>query len=84
MFNLGKITLAITLAAIMTTGTAIAGETSSPPCPPPSIGETSSPPCSSSQFVTDDEGNASAVSGELETVIFEAAAYAAESLLTLF
>lgn len=82
MKSVRRCTLTISLLVIMA-GTSFAGETSSPPCAAPLPGETSSPPCSG-QFAADDAGQTSTISGELETVVAEAATYVAESLLTLF
>lgn len=82
MKNLRKLGLAISLALIIT-GNAFAGETSTPPCANP--GETSTPPCSSAQVIIDGASEASStVSSEVETIFFEVASYAVETLLTLF
>ena len=51
MNKLRKLTLPLVVICLLT-ARAIAGETSSPPCP--DLGETSSPPCSVTQFVGDD------------------------------
>jgi hypothetical protein len=50
MKNLKRIGLSVLLLCVMAM-TALAGETSSPPCAP---GETSSPPCSAAQNTSDD------------------------------
>jgi hypothetical protein len=77
-----RLFLALSLSVILS-GTAFAGETSGPPCANP--GETSGPPCSSGQIIIDETTEASSnVSDEVETMIFESASYAIDSLLTLF
>lgn len=82
MENLRKLGLAICLAVIIT-GNAFAGETSTPPCANP--GETSSPPCPSAGIIIDEASAASStISSEVETIALEAASYAIETLLTLF
>ena len=81
MNHLRRFGLAISLA-VMLAGTAIAGETNTPPCAP---GETNTPLCSTSEIITEEASETSStVSGEAETIIFESASYAVESLLTLF
>lgn len=82
MDKLRRLTLALSLSVILS-GPAFAGETSAPPCPYP--GETSAPPCSSDQLILDEATLASSdVSSEEQTIYYEAASYAVESLLTLF
>jgi hypothetical protein len=82
MHNLRRLGLAISLT-IALSGTALAGETTSPPCVNP--GETTSPPCSSEQLILEESTQApSNVSDEAETIVLEAATYAIESLFTLF
>src|SRR5258705_223862 len=82
MHNLRVLGLAICLT-IAVSGTALAGESTSPPCVNP--GESTSPPCSASQLITDETSETSSnVSGEVETIVVEATLYALESLLTLF
>jgi hypothetical protein len=82
MDSLKRLALGISLTVILAS-TAIAGETSAPPCVNP--GETSAPPCPMYQPIVDDANEASSsVSSEVETIVVEAATYAVESLLTLF
>jgi len=82
MHNLRRLGLAISLT-IALSGTALAGESASPPCVNP--GETASPPCSSAQLTPEESDQAfSSVSDEVETIVVEAATYAIESLFTLF
>lgn len=82
MNKLRRLFLALGLSVILS-ATAFAGETSGPPCADP--GETSGPPCASGQIIIDEATEASSnVSDEVETLIFEAASYALENLLTLF
>ena len=82
MSHLRRFGLAISLTVVLA-GAAIAGETNTPPCANP--GETNTPPCTTSELITDETSEASySVSSEVETMVFEAASYAVESLLTLF
>lgn len=82
MENLRKLGLAISLAVIIT-GNAFAGEVSTPPCANP--GEVSTPPRCSAHFIVEEASAASStVSSEVEMVVFEAASYAVQTLLTLF
>jgi hypothetical protein len=53
MTNLKRLVVTLCLMSVLAV-TALAGETQSPPCPPPEPGETQCPPCSSAQQVTDD------------------------------
>jgi len=81
--SLRRLTLAFCISVILA-GTAFAGETNTPPCANP--GETNTPPCPATEYISDDElvATSSTVSGEVETVIFEAASFMVESLLTLY
>lgn len=82
MNKLRRLFLATSLSVILS-GTAFAGDPNGPPCANP--GETHGPPCASGQIIIDEAAEASSnVSDEVETLIFEAASYALESLLTLF
>lgn len=81
MKTLRRLTLAVALSIVLG-NTVIAGETNTPPCANP--GETNTPPCSTSQFTIGASETSSAVPDEVETVIYEAATYAIESLLALY
>ncbi len=52
MKNLKRLSAAVLLTCLLGLS-ALAGETSSPPCAPPIPGETSSPPCSGGQVAPD-------------------------------
>ena len=62
MKNLKRLGVSVTLLCVLSL-TALAGETSSPPCAPPDPGETSSPPCAAAQVVPDD----SVIPGQTDT-----------------
>jgi len=62
MRNLKRLLVSLCLMSLLAI-TAFAGETTSPPCPPPDPGETAAPPCSSAQTMTDD----SVVLGQINT-----------------
>ena len=62
MKNLKRLGVSVTLLCVLSL-TALAGETSSPPCAPPDPGETSSPPCAMAQVVPDD----SVIPGQTDT-----------------
>ena len=81
MTQLRRLTLVITLTTILA-GTALAGETSSPPCANP--GETSSPPCSTVILVEDGVTETTSVATEVELFFLEAATDVIKSLLTVF
>ena len=81
MKTLKRLTLAAALSLVLGS-TVLAGETSTPPCVNP--GETSTPPCSSQSILDEASETSASVSDEVETVIYEAATYAVESLLALF
>ena len=59
MKNLKRLGVSVTLLCVLSL-TALAGETSSPPCAP---GDTSSPPCAMAQVVPDD----SVIPGQTDT-----------------
>jgi len=52
MKTLRRLGLSLILISILGVA-ALAGETNSPPCPPPDPGETNSPPCAMSQITPD-------------------------------
>ena len=82
MNKLKELALA-TIFALLLAGTAFAGEIKSSSCANP--GETESPPCSIAPHVNVEVVEASpSVSGEIETLMFEAASDAVETLLTFF
>ena len=82
MNKLKRLALA-TIFAVLLAGTALAGEIKTSPCTNP--GEVESPPCSTTPYVNDEFDEASPdVSGEIETLFFEAASDAVEKLLILF
>ena len=62
MKSLKRLGVSVTLLCVLSL-TALAGETSSPPCAPPDPGETNSPPCAAAQFVPDD----SVIPGQTDT-----------------
>ena len=80
------LTTALTIAVA---AAAFAGETPTPPCPPPDPGETPTPPCASAQLSSDDSApgqtstppNPNAVT---EYVAVDAAIDFVESILSLF
>jgi len=53
MNNLRRLSLSMMLISVLSMAV-FAGETSSPPCPPPDPGETSSPPCAVAQMTSDE------------------------------
>src|SRR5712692_10328459 len=59
MNNLKRLSAAVVLTLVLG-ATAIAGETSTPPCAPPAPGQVDTPPCSSGQVAPDP-----AASGEM-------------------
>lgn len=81
MTQLRRLTLVIGMTTVLA-GTALAGETSSPPCPNP--GETSSPPCSMAQPVDDGLDETTSVATEVELFFLEATTDVITSLLTVF
>ena len=89
MKTLRRLGLSLTLISILGV-VALAGETNSPPCPPPDPGETNSPPCAMSQITPDDSvvpsaTNAPPVSNSgIEYSIAEAATDLLQSVLLLF
>lgn len=80
MDSLKRLALAISLA-IALTGSAFAGETSSPPCSP-NPGETSSPPCASSVITSDDQTDS--IQSQMEIIAVEATISAIEDMLAVF
>ena len=62
MKNLKRLGVSVTLLCVLSL-TALAGETSSPPCAPPDPGETNSPPCAAAQVAPDD----SVIPGQTDT-----------------
>jgi len=63
---------------------AFAGETNTPPCPPPEPGETSAPPCSGGQMAGDSSGIVSTPPESASEYLAEAAIALFESLLPLY
>jgi len=53
MKNLKQLSAAFALTLVLGLS-AFAGETQTPPCPPPDPGEVSSPPCATAQLTPDD------------------------------
>ena len=53
MKRLKRMTMCV-LVTLVVGLSALAGEVSSPPCPPPDPGEMSAPPCPGTQLTTDD------------------------------
>jgi hypothetical protein len=87
MKNLKKIGAAFVLTCVFGLS-AFAGETSTPPCPPPDPGETSTPPCTSAQLADDptDPGQLETPTApnEVDQLVVEAAKYAVEGMLAVF
>lgn len=77
-----RLVLAITLAMLLA-GTAIAGETSTPPCADP--GETNGPPCPATQVVSNDSVDQTVASSDtVETLMIVTAISEIENLLTIY
>ena len=53
MNNLRRLSLSMILISVLSMAV-LAGETSSPPCPPPDPGETSSPPCAVARMTSEE------------------------------
>ena len=84
MKNLRKLIAAVALTCFLGLS-AIAGETSAPPFPPPEPGETSAPPCTGGQTAGDSSGSVSTPStSDSSYLVAEAAINLFESLLPLY
>lgn len=82
MKNLKRLVAAVLLTCVLGLS-ALAGESSTPPCAPPQPGESSTPPCSGGQM----SGDASALvstSSDSGYLVAEAAMSLFESLLPLY
>ena len=81
MKNLKRLVAAVLLTCVFGLS-AIAGETSAPPCAPPEPGETSAPPCSGGQMAGDSSGIVSTPpASDSGYLVAEAAITLLESLL---
>ncbi len=87
MKRLKRMTMCV-LVTLVVGLSALAGEVSSPPCPPPDPGEMSAPPCSATQLTSDDpvQGQTTdSTSVVTETVLTDTAIdLAVGSILSLF
>ena len=88
MKNLKRMGLAFVLTLVVALS-AFAGETSTPPCPPPDPGEMQTPPCSNAQLTSDDPtpgqtDTPPSESAVTEYVVAGAAIDFVESVLSLF
>ena len=84
MNQLRRLALVISISTVLA-GTALAGETSSPPCfNPGNPGETSSPPCSSQRDTDEARETITRSSNEAQVFVLEATTYLIETLLTVF
>lgn len=82
MKNLRRLTVAVVLTLVLGLS-ALAGESSTPPCAPPQPGESSTPPCSGGQMAGDNSGVVSTPS-DSDYLVAEAALGLFESLLPLY
>jgi hypothetical protein len=84
MKNLRRLTVAVVLTLVLGLS-ALAGESSTPPCTPPAPGESSTPPCSGSQMAGDSSGIVSTPpASDSGYTVAEAAITLFESLLPLY
>ena len=84
MKNLKRLVAAVVLTCFLALS-AIAGETSSPPCAPPEPGQTSTPPCTGGQMTSDNSGLVSTPSASVSTPPASDSGYlVAEAAITLF
>jgi hypothetical protein len=84
MKTLKRLTTALVLTCVLGLS-AFAGETQTPPCPPPEPGETQTPPCSGGQMTSDNSGLVSTPSASVSTQSTSDSAHLdAEAAITLF